>query len=156
MGSGTMLQNTWMHACVIQSRVTAALGRAQPRISVLSSSDSMRFVTHATVQSCAAGARMTAADAPGADTSEKRIRHACTKKCGRTYRRERVRDVHSDDCNGPKKCPYCNVPIPEPYRGDNIVGCVVLKCVQTSTALPKKRNQLHEEASGGARGVARI
>ena len=44
-------------------------GRAQPYISVLSSSDSMHFVTHAIVQSCAAGARMTSR----LDTSEKRI-----------------------------------------------------------------------------------
>ena len=54
--------------------------RAQPYISVLSSSDSMHFVTHAIVQSCAAGARMTTR----VDTSERRV-FPCTKGCGRTY-----------------------------------------------------------------------
>ena len=61
--------------------------RAQPYISVLSSSDSMHFVTHATIQSCAAGARMTAAGATGLDTSQKRG-FSCTKGCGRTYRKK--------------------------------------------------------------------
>ena len=145
-----MLQNTWMHACVIQSRVTAALGRAQPRISVLSSSDSMRFVTHATVQSCAAGARMTAADAPGADTSEKRI-FACSKGCGRTYTRKYKRKRHSRKCTGPKTCPVPNCSHPDilfVYGLDNLIGYVFEVCANLDRTA-EKRNQLPETAPQG-------
>ena len=92
--------------------------RAQPYISVLSSSNSMHSVIHAIVQSCAAGARMTAR----VDTSEKRV-FSCTstKGCGETFTRKDNRDRHARTCKGPKTCPYC------PHR--NIYGGDIIRFV---------------------------
>ena len=96
--------------------------RAQPYISVLSSSNSMHFVTHAVVQSCAAGARMTSE----VDTSRKRV-YTC-EKCGTPFSRKDKRDQHSarkgpKECKGPKTCPVPNCSHPAGY-GSNIIGCV--------------------------------
>ena len=106
-------------------------GRAQPSISVSSSSNSMRFVTHALVQTCAAGARMTS-------------RYACPKGCGRTYTRKDKRDYHAKKCKGPKTCPVPNCSYPD-IRGNNIIGCVFEVCANLDRTA-KKRNQLHGKA----------
>ena len=90
--------------------------RAQPYIFVLSSSNSMHFVIHAIVQSCAAGRRMTTI----LDTSQK-IVFSCPKGCGRTYTRKNKRDQHTKKCKGPKTCPYCSYP---DIHGNNIIGYV--------------------------------
>ena len=125
MGSVTMFMDARMCDTIVSdSGAGAAISetRAQPYISVSSSSDSMHFVTHATIQSCAAGARMTSE----VDTSERRNadgKFPCTKKCGGAYMRKRVRDKHSEECEGPKAClvPTCSYMNTE---GSNIIGCV--------------------------------
>ena len=133
MGLLTMLQNTWMHALCGTSVSDSGAGdsssisepRAQPYISVLSSSNSMHFVTHAVVQSCAAGARMTSE----VDTSQKRG-FACLK-CGKLSTHKGTHNRHSKICKGPKTCDYCS------YNGNNIIGYVFEACAAFSIALPK-------------------
>ena len=115
-------------------------GRAQPSISVLSSSNSMRFVTHALVQTCAAGARMTSV----LNTSGKRRKVACPKGCGKTYRKARLKDHLKEGCDGCKTCPVPNCSYPD-IRGNNIIGYVFEVCANLDRTA-EKRNQLHAKA----------
>ena len=118
--------------------LTAALGRARPRISVLSSSDSMRFVTHATVQSCAAGARVTTT----VDTSVRRI-FTCTEKCGKSFDTKPKWTRHSKKCKGLKTCTVPNCSCPD-FSG-NIIGYVFEGCANLDRTA-EKRNQLYAKA----------
>ena len=121
--------------------MTAALGRAQPRISVSSRSDSMDFVLHAILQSCAAGARVTTT----VDTSEWRI-FTCTEKCGKTFDTKPKWTRHSKKCKGPKTCTVPNCSCPD-FSG-NIIGYVFEVCANLDRTA-EKRNQLPETAPQG-------